>query len=38
MDKEIEFNKKCILNIMEQCSGKADLVVFGESVLQDLTV
>lgn len=34
MDKEIEFNKKCILNTMEQCSGKADLVVFGESVLQ----
>ena len=30
----IEHNSTCILQAMEACAGKADLVVFGESVLQ----
>ena len=30
----IEHNSACILQAMEACAGKADLVVFGESVLQ----
>lgn len=34
MDNKIEANKACILQAMELCSGKADLVVFGEAVLQ----
>ena len=29
----IEHNSTCILQAMEACAGKADLVVFGESVL-----
>ncbi|HJC24298.1 MAG TPA: carbon-nitrogen hydrolase family protein [Candidatus Eisenbergiella merdavium] len=34
MEKAIGQNVRVILQNMEQCRGKADLVVFGESVLQ----
>ena len=34
IDREIEKNKAAMLRDIERCSGKADLVLFGESVLQ----
>lgn len=34
IDKDIQHNTAYILQTMEACSGKADLVVFGESALQ----
>lgn len=33
-NRDIEFNLRAMVGAMEDCGGKADLIVFGESVLQ----
>ena len=33
-NKDIPFNTSAILNAMKECAGKADFILFGESVLQ----
>lgn len=33
-NRNIDFNLQSMLDAMEKCSGKADLILFGESVLQ----
>lgn len=37
-DKDIDYNKNTIINLMKQYSGNADMLVFGESFLQGFEV
>ena len=37
-DKDIDYNKNTIINLMKQYSGNADMLVFGESFLQGIEV